>query len=219
VKLLRWAPALLLAAGIAATMNRSASPQSSGVWTSPVQFDGLTPVPVTVRPEDIGSARATRYFAGGFASPETPASPEFEVHVCLYGAGSTRSWWTIAPRLCHLDPMWTIMSVTEEAMSAGGHNGTVRMLMLRRGSQDAVALFWNQTQRGIGVDPLSQRLARIRSFVSGRDQSTALVRVHVPVTGTVSDAAAIARERGRRLVAVVAEELAETTARGSRAMQ
>jgi EpsI family protein len=195
-----WGPAILLGLGAVLTLGigtqRSVPLQAPLGSSVPTRFASYEARDVTISDEERRVAGMSDYLmrvyhpagaaaaAGGYA---------FSLYVGFYES-QTQGRTIHSPRNCLPGAGWEALTSSRVAIPTPGGPATVNRYLLKKGSQQALVLYWYQGRGRVEANEYLVKWHLLRdSALRGRSDE-ALVRVIVPVTGSEEDAFRLAAQ-------------------------
>ncbi len=205
----RWLPGGLLAIGcilnFAVAPNRSRSmPLAAPIESIAREFGGFAGADLTVSEEERRVAGMSAYVLRTFGPDSAP--PAFSIYVGYYPE-QTQGRSIHSPKNCLPGAGWepVISGVTAIPTSLG--RVTVNRYELVRGGARVVVYYWYQGRGRVASNEYRVKYELLRDAALHGRTEEALVRVVVPVTGSVEAADSLASKVAAPLVAEVARIL------------
>jgi EpsI family protein len=134
-----------------------------------------------------------------------PDNRLIQLYVGFYG--SQREGDIIhSPRNCMPGGGWNITRMTDETLSVGGRKVTVRQLLLEKGKQKQVVLYWFQSRGRIIASEYSQKIYLVWDAIFRNRTDGSFVRLITPVVGgNQKEAEAEIKDFGEKLVPILSE--------------
>lgn len=180
-----WAAAALLAAGVALTAaarEQQAPPLHAPLESAvPARVGGLA---ARDEPIDAGRAGADAALLRGYVDAGGTGIASLYVG---YFATQARGRTIHSPRNCLPGSGWEVLAWRRARLSGAG-GATVNRVLLARGGQRALVLYWYQGRGRVESSEYRVKWNLLRDAALRRRSEEALVRVTVPVRGSETEA-------------------------------
>jgi EpsI family protein len=205
----RWLPGGLLAIGcilnFAVAPNRSRSmPLAAPIESISREFGGFTGADLTVSEDERRVAGMSAYVLRTFGPDSAP--PAFTIYVGYYPE-QTQGRTIHSPRNCLPGAGWEPVVSGSLTIATAFGGVTVNRYELVRGGARVLVYYWYQGRGRVANNEYRVKYELLRDAALHGRTEEALVRVVVPVTGSVAEADSVARRVAVPLVAEVARIL------------
>ncbi len=208
MKLLRWAPAALMAAGAILTIaahDQVSLPLRASLGSSvPAEIAAFRGRDITVSEEERRVAGMSEYVMRAYAPAAGAAA--FSVYVGYY-ASQTRGKTIHSPKNCLPGAGWEALTSRQATVATAAGTAEVNRYLLQRGKERALVLYWYQGRGRVAAGEYRVKWDLLRDAALRGRSDEALVRVIVPVTGSEEDAFRLASRVAGELVPAVGKAL------------
>ena len=201
MNLLRWAPAAVLGLGAMFTVGvdtqRTMALRAPLAASMPADISGFAGSDLLLSDDEQRVVGVTDYVVRNYGTA-------FSLYVGYYDR-QTQGRTIHSPKNCLPGAGWEALASRTEDIETSGGVVTVNRYLIRKGTQQALVLYWYQGRGRVEANEYRVKFDLLRDAVLRRRTEEALVRIVVPV----SDAEAKAFDLGQRVVQTVVPAVAK----------
>lgn len=202
----RWIPAAALGAGcvlLLSVQRQQVMALRAPLETIPTVFEGFRGYDQVISEEEQRVAGMSDYVLRAFTRDSLVA---FSVYVGYYEQ-QTQGRTIHSPRNCLPGAGWEALSAGREAVPIAGDTVLINRYELANGDNRALVYYWYQGRGRVESSEYKVKWDLLRdAALSGRSEE-ALVRIVVPINGSIADPDALARKIAAELVPEVEQRL------------